>query len=121
VPKDGPSAGVTIATSLASLLTGRRVRDDVGMTGEITLRGQVLPVGSVKEKVLAAHRAGLKIVILPKQNTKDLDDVPEEVRKSLEFVLAERVDEVFEAALVSDGQRQGGSTKRDSKKERANQ
>jgi len=103
VPKDGPSAGVTIATALASLLTGRKVRDDIGMTGEITLRGQVLPVGGIKEKVLAAHRAGLKIVILPKQNEKDLDDIPEEVRESLEFVLAERVDDVFRAALVPDG------------------
>jgi ATP-dependent Lon protease len=102
VPKDGPSAGVTMATALASLLTGCRVRDDVGMTGEITLRGQVLPVGGVKEKVLAAHRAGLKSVILPKQNAKDLEDVPEEVRASLKFVLAERVDDVFEAALVPD-------------------
>jgi len=100
VPKDGPSGGVTIATALASLLTGRQVRDDVGMTGEITLRGQVLPVGGIKEKVLAAHRAGLKVVILPKQNEKDLDDVIGEVRKSLEFVLAEQVDDVFEAALV---------------------
>jgi ATP-dependent Lon protease len=122
VPKDGPSAGVTIATSLASLLTGRRVRDDVGMTGEITLRGQVLPVGSIKEKVLAAHRAGLKIVILPKQNAKDLDEVPEEVRKSLKFVLAERVDDVFEAALVPDGRKRDGAPKRVSKKrEKANQ
>jgi len=102
VPKDGPSAGVTMATALASLLTGRKVRDDVGMTGEITLRGQVLPVGGVKEKVLAAHRAGLKSVILPKQNEKDLEDVPDEVRTSLRFVLAERVDDVFEAALVPD-------------------
>jgi ATP-dependent Lon protease len=102
VPKDGPSAGVTMATALASLLTGCRVRDDVGMTGEITLRGQVLPVGGVKEKVLAAHRAGLKCVILPKQNAKDLEDVPEEVRASLQFVLAEHVDDVFEAALVHD-------------------
>ncbi len=104
VPKDGPSAGVTIATALASLLTGRRVRDDIGMTGEITLRGQVLPVGGIKEKVLAAHRAGLKTVILPRQNEKDLDDLPEEVRNSLKFVLAERVDDVFTAALTSDGQ-----------------
>jgi ATP-dependent Lon protease len=103
VPKDGPSAGVTMATALASLLTGRNVRDDVGMTGEITLRGQVLPVGGIKEKVLAAHRAGLKTVILPKQNAKDLDDVPDEVRKSLKFVLAEWVDDVFEAALLPDG------------------
>lgn len=112
VPKDGPSAGVTIATALASLLTGRKVRDDVGMTGEITLRGQVLPVGGIKEKVLAAHRAGLKTVILPKQNEKDLDDVPEEVRKALKFVLAERVDDVFEAALVPDGRKRRGSTRK---------
>lgn len=99
IPKDGPSAGVTIATSLVSLLTGRCVRDDVGMTGEITLRGQVLPVGGIKEKVLAAHRAGLETVILPKRNEKDLDDVPEEVRDQLEFVLVENVDQVFETAL----------------------
>jgi ATP-dependent Lon protease len=111
VPKDGPSAGVTIAAALASLLTGRRVRDDVGMTGEITLRGQVLPVGGVKEKVLAAHRAGLKTVILPKQNEKDLDDIPEEVRKGLKFVLAEQVDDVFKAALAPNGPEQRGSKK----------
>ena len=101
VPKDGPSAGVTIATALASLLTERRVRDDVGMTGEITLRGQVLPVGGIKEKILAAHRAGLKTVILPKQNEKDLDDVPDEVKKVLKFVLVEQVNDVFEAAIQS--------------------
>ncbi len=103
VPKDGPSAGVTMASALASLLTGRRVRDDVGMTGEVTLRGQVLPVGGIKEKVLAAHRAGLKTVILPKQNEKDLDDIPTEVCDSLDFVLVEQVDDVFRAALVYDG------------------
>jgi ATP-dependent Lon protease len=101
VPKDGPSAGVTMATALASLLTGRKVRDDVGMTGEITLRGQVLPVGGIKEKVLAAHRAGLKTVILPKQNEKDLSDIPDEVRDNIRFVLAEQVDDVFQAALAS--------------------
>ncbi|MCJ7739151.1 MAG: endopeptidase La [Anaerolineae bacterium] len=102
VPKDGPSAGVTMATALASLLTGRRVRGDLAMTGEITLRGQVLPVGGIKEKVLAAHRAGLKTVVLPKGNDRDLDDVPDEVRKEMRFVLAERVDDVFAAAFVSD-------------------
>jgi ATP-dependent Lon protease len=99
VPKDGPSAGVTIATALASLLTGRPVRADVGMTGEITLRGQVLPVGGIMEKVLAAHRAGLRTVILPKRNEKDLDDLPAEVRNQIEFVLVDRVDEVLSSAL----------------------
>ena len=100
VPKDGPSAGVTMATALTSLLTGRSVRDDVAMTGEITLRGQVLPVGGIKEKILAAHRAGLKTIILPSRNEKDLDDLPQEVRDSLKFVLVEKVEQVFEAALL---------------------
>jgi ATP-dependent Lon protease len=98
-PKDGPSAGVTMATAIVSLLTNRKVRPDVAMTGEITLRGSVLPVGGIKEKVLAAHRAGLKTIILPKRNEPDLDDLPKEVRDSLKFVLAERVEQVFEAAL----------------------
>lgn len=99
-PKDGPSAGVTIATALASLLTGRKVRHDVAMTGEITLRGSVLPVGGIKEKVLAAHRAGLKTIILPKRNEPDLDDLPQEVRDSLKFVLVDRVEQVLETALM---------------------
>lgn len=98
-PKDGPSAGVTIATSLVSLVSGRKVKPHVGMTGEITLRGQVLPIGGVKEKVLAAHRNGLKTVILPKRNQQDLDDVPEEVKKSMKFIFVETVDEVLESAL----------------------
>ncbi len=98
-PKDGPSAGVTMATAIASLLTGRRVRDDVAMTGEITLRGRVLPIGGIKEKVLAAHRAGLRTVILPMRNEKDLDDLPDEVRKDMHFVLADTVMDVFNAAL----------------------
>jgi ATP-dependent Lon protease len=99
IPKDGPSAGVTIVTALVSLLSGRCVSEDVAMTGEITLRGQVLPVGGIKEKMLAAHRAGLTTVILPKRNEKDLEDVPEEVREELDFVLVDRIDQVFEAAL----------------------
>jgi ATP-dependent Lon protease len=103
VPKDGPSGGVTMATALASLLTGRVVRNDLAMTGEITLRGQVLPVGGIKEKVLAAHRAGLKTVILPNRNEKDLEDLPQEVRDSMKFILVEKVDQVFEAALAADG------------------
>jgi len=100
VPKDGPSAGVTIATSLVSLFTDRCVRPDVGMTGEITLRGQVLPIGGLKQKVLAAHRVGLKTVILPRRNEKDLDDIPEEIRKELNIVLADRIEQVFDAALL---------------------
>ena len=98
-PKDGPSAGVTIATALVSLASNRKMKPQVGMTGEITLRGQVLPIGGVKEKVLAGNRIGLKTVILPKRNEQDLDDVPEEVKKTMKFVFVESVDEVLEAAL----------------------
>lgn len=98
-PKDGPSAGVAIATALVSLISGRPVRSDTGMTGEITLRGQVLPVGGIKEKVLAAHRSGLKVVILPEFNKADLEDVPEEVRQQIQFVFADTVDDVLTAAL----------------------
>lgn len=99
VPKDGPSAGVTIAVALASLLTGKPTLSNVAMTGEITLRGQVLPVGGIKDKVLAAHRLGVDTVILPKKNEHDLDDVPEEVRKALTFILVANLDEVMAAAL----------------------
>ena len=98
-PKDGPSAGVTMATALVSLISGRLVRPDTGMTGEITLRGQVLPVGGVKEKVLAAHRSGLKTVILPARNAADLDDLPEDVKRELEYVFVESVQDVLAAAL----------------------
>ncbi|MBZ0281065.1 MAG: endopeptidase La [Anaerolineae bacterium] len=101
VPKDGPSAGVTMAAALASLLTGRPTRSNVAMTGEITLRGQVLPVGGIKDKVLAAHRFGVDTVIIPKKNENDLDDLPDDVREELTFVLAEHVDDVLKAALVS--------------------
>jgi len=99
VPKDGPSAGVTMTTAIVSLLTGRPVRSTVGMTGEVTLQGLVLPIGGVKQKVLAAHRMGLTEVILPKRNEKDLDDVPDSVRKVMTFHLASRVEEVLEFAL----------------------
>lgn len=98
-PKDGPSAGVTMATALVSLVTGKLVRSDVGMTGEITLRGQVLPVGGIKEKILAAHRAGLKTIILPKENEPDLEELPEEVHKSINFILVDTMDEVLSEAL----------------------
>jgi len=99
VPKDGPSAGVTLATSLASLLTARPVRPDVAMTGEITLRGKVLPVGGIKEKVLGARRAGVRTILLPKRNEKDLEDVPEAVRQEMRFVFVETMDDVLEQAL----------------------
>ena len=98
-PKDGPSAGVTMATSLVSLISGRKVKPQIGMTGEITLRGQVLAIGGVKEKVLAAHRNGLTTVILPKRNEQDIDDVPDEIRNSMKFIFAESVEDVIDAAL----------------------
>ncbi|WP_394838277.1 endopeptidase La [Pendulispora rubella] len=99
MPKDGPSAGVTMFTALVSMLTGVRVRHDVAMTGEITLRGRVLPIGGLKEKVLAAHRAGIKRVIVPERNKADLDEVPAEVKDSLEFVFVKKMEEVLDAAL----------------------
>ncbi|OGN76058.1 MAG: endopeptidase La [Chloroflexi bacterium GWB2_54_36] len=98
-PKDGPSAGVTMATALVSLMTGKLVRSDVGMTGEITLRGQVLPVGGIKEKILAAHRAGLKTIILPRENEPDLEELPEEVHQAINFILVDTMDEVLSQAL----------------------
>ncbi len=100
IPKDGPSAGITLATALISAFTGRKVHKEVGMTGEITLRGRVLPVGGIKEKVLAAHRAGLKTIILPKKNDKDLEDVPANAQRDLRFVFAEHMDAVLEVALA---------------------
>jgi ATP-dependent Lon protease len=100
VPKDGPSAGVTIATALVSAFTNRPIRRDVAMTGEITLRGRVLPVGGVREKVLAARRAGIKTFVLPKKNERDLSEVPKKLRQDVQFVLADRAAQVLEAALL---------------------
>ncbi len=100
IPKDGPSAGISLATALISAFTGRKVRKEIGMTGEITLRGRVLPVGGIKEKVLAAHRAGLKVVILPKKNDKDLVDVPVIAKHDLRFVFVEHIDQVLAEALA---------------------
>ena len=102
IPKDGPSAGITMFTALASLVTGRRVRSDVAMTGEVTLRGRVLPIGGLKSKLLAAHRAGFKRVIIPKLNERDLPEIPETVRNELEIIAAEEVREVIAAALEPD-------------------
>jgi ATP-dependent Lon protease len=99
IPKDGPSAGVTITTAIVSLLLGRNVRADTAMSGEITLRGHVLPVGGIKEKVLAAHRGGIRRVILPARNEKDLQDIPKNVREEMEFIFAKTVDTVLENAL----------------------
>jgi ATP-dependent Lon protease len=101
-PKDGPSAGITIATALVSALTKRPVRRDVGMTGEITLRGRVLPIGGLKEKSLSAHRAGIKTIILPKENEKDIEEIPETVKEGLSFILVSHLDEVLKVALAGD-------------------
>jgi ATP-dependent Lon protease len=100
IPKDGPSAGVTMCTAIVSALTGRPVRKDVAMTGEITLRGRVLPIGGVKEKMLAAHRAGITTFILPRKNRKDLVDVPDEVKREMEVIPVEHIEEVLTAALL---------------------
>jgi len=109
IPKDGPSAGVAIFTSLASLLSGRTVRSDVAMTGEISLRGLVLPVGGIKEKMVAAARAGIRTVILPARNRRDFDDIPESARQRLQFVWAERIDDVLAAALEGAGARRAAA------------
>ena len=103
IPKDGPSAGVTMLTALASLLTGKAVRSKTAMTGEITLRGSVLPVGGIKEKVLAASRSGIRHVILPKENRYDLEDLPEKVKKQISFHEVSRMGEVLKLALDGKG------------------
>ncbi len=104
VPKDGPSAGVAMTLAMASLFSGRPVRSDAGMTGEVTLRGRVLPVGGIKMKLLAAHRAGLRQVILPKRNEADLEELPEDVRQTMRFVLVERIDDALGAALLPEAE-----------------
>jgi len=106
IPKDGPSAGVALSMAMASLFSGKTIRGDVGMTGEVTLRGRVLPVGGIKMKVLAAHRAGLTTVILPKRNEKDLDDLPAEVRSSMRLVLVERIDDAINVAFGAEARQE---------------
>jgi ATP-dependent Lon protease len=102
IPKDGPSAGITMATALVSALTGRPIHKEVGMTGEITLRGRVLPIGGLREKVLAAHRAGLKVVLIPEKNLKDLVDVPKKVREDLKIIPLQHMDQVIEIAIATE-------------------
>ena len=102
VPKDGPSAGVTLTTALVSSLSNTKVRSEVAMTGEVTLRGNVLPIGGLKEKSMAAHRCGIKTLVIPKANVKDMDDIPEAVKNSIEFVPVEKVSQVLDIALIRD-------------------
>jgi ATP-dependent Lon protease len=103
VPKDGPSAGVSLATAIISAFTGRPIRRDVSMTGEITLRGRVLPVGGVREKALAARRAGVSTFILPQKNERDLEEIPKKLRQDVKFIMVKRLDEVLEVALLASG------------------
>jgi ATP-dependent Lon protease len=110
LPKDGPSAGVAMVMALASLYSGAPLRSDVGITGEMTLRGRALPVGGIKMKVLAAHRAGLKQVVLPEKNVRDLDDLPPEVRQSIDFVSVDQVDEALIASLMIRENQDGSET-----------
>jgi ATP-dependent Lon protease len=111
IPKDGPSAGITMATSIASALTGRPVNKNTAMTGEVTLRGRVLPIGGLKEKTLAAKRMGLKRVIIPKRNSKDLEDIPKYIKKDMEFILVETMDDVLKHALKPGPARKKAPTK----------
>jgi ATP-dependent Lon protease len=99
-PKDGPSAGVTMATAIVSLVSGRKVKPRLGMTGEITLRGQVLRIGGIKEKIIAGHRMGLRTIIMPRRNEPDVEDVPDEIKKAMKLIYVDTVDEVIEAALM---------------------
>ena len=120
VPKDGPSAGVTMATAVASAALKKSVRPDLAMTGEITLSGHVLPVGGIKEKIIAAHRAGIKTILLPKRNEKDLEEIDKSIRKELTFTFASMIDDVLREALDSDTSKQkSASKKRTSRKNTA--
>src|SRR5207247_2634934 len=112
VPKDGPSAGITMATAIASLVRGVPVAEDVGMTGEITLTGQVLPIGGIREKTLAAQRAGLKRVILPRENEPDLHELPAETKEAIQFIPADTIEDVFAAAFDGRPARSRGRTPR---------
>jgi ATP-dependent Lon protease len=103
VPKDGPSAGITMATAIASLVRNQPVSENVGMTGEITLTGQVLPIGGIREKTLAAQRAGLRRIIMPRDNEPDLDELPKETKEQMEFILVDTIDQVFDAAFDGKG------------------
>src|SRR5204862_4336156 len=107
IPKDGPSAGVTMFVAMVSLLTNKAIRHDVAMTGEITLRGLILPVGGIKEKFLAAHRAGIKRVIMPERNRKDVIDIPEQPKKEIEIIFVKRMDEVLPLVLTEMPKLQG--------------
>jgi len=105
IPKDGPSAGITLATSIVSALTGKPVNRDIAMTGEITLRGRILPIGGLKEKILAAHRGGVNKVLIPMENKKDIEEIPKKILKKVELVLVEHMDEVLtEALIMEDGE-----------------
>jgi ATP-dependent Lon protease len=112
IPKDGPSAGVTMATALASLISRRRVRKDTAMTGELTLIGQVLPIGGLKEKALAAQAAGIQRVIAPKLNEQDVEEIPEHLRKDIEFIFVDRIERVLEQALEPEDGRRNGRPRR---------
>ena len=112
IPKDGPSAGVTMATALASLISGRPVRKDTAMTGELTLIGQVLPIGGLKEKALAAQAAGIERVIAPKLNEQDIEDIPEHLRKDLDFIFVDRIEQVLDEALEAQNGRRNGRPQR---------
>jgi ATP-dependent Lon protease len=121
IPKDGPSAGITMATALISAFTEHKVYKHVGMTGEITLRGRVLPIGGVREKILAAYRAGLKVVILPEKNMKDLVDVPKKVRTDMTIVPVNHMDQVLEVALHPVAEKSHRSKKNSAKADTADE